>query len=44
MKTFMCEPTVTAKKRWQREADMALLAMEEAEANNELTVAGGGGA
>lgn len=40
----MCEPTITAKKRWQREAEteMALLAMEEVAANNGLTEAGGG--
>lgn len=41
----MCEPTLTARKRWQREAatEMALLDMEEAAVNNGLTVAAGGG-
>lgn len=40
--TSLYEPTLTAKKQWQREAEIALLAMEEAAANNRLTIAGGG--
>lgn len=44
MQPYMCEPTATAKKRWQRDAEteMALQAMEEAEANNGPTVAADG--
>ncbi len=42
MKPYMCEPTWSAKTQRKREAEMALLAIKKAEANNKLTVAAGG--